>query len=107
MLWSLAPILSGQSGQLILHHLLLGWSQLPMYRSHSSNFGVFVYVKSECGSNMDDVLLFNHIDSCFRRLSDKEEQREMDHEMLRLRKLEEDPNAVTREAGTRGTKGEL
>lgn len=56
---------------------------------------------------MDDVLLFNHIDSCFRRLSDKEEQREMDHEMLRLRKLEEDPNAVTREAGTRGTKGEL
>lgn len=56
---------------------------------------------------MDDFLLFNHIDSCFRRLSDKEEQREMDHEMLRLRKLEEDPNAVTREAGTRGTKGEL
>ena len=78
-----------------------------MYRSHSSDFGVFVYVKSECGSNMDDVLLFNHIDSCFLHLSDKEEQREMDHEMLRMRKLEEDPNADTREAGTGGTKGKL
>lgn len=51
------------------------WSLIPMYMSHSSDFDVFVYVKLECGSNMDDVLLFNHTDSCFRHLSDKEEQR--------------------------------
>ena len=49
----------------------------------SFNFGVFVCVKSECGSNMDtkefcsslDHSVFQqHIDSCFQCLSDKYEQ---------------------------------